>query len=320
MRRWRWRTKNLTQRRKEAKVKRLREVKVKLRRDTVIDGSVEQAGKVVEVDRQEALRLTRHDLIDPLEDYWQDRIEQVYPKRQGAIGEIKDVMVFVPAYRLEAETVQAVVSLRWDGPFDYAQGRALTIVIQWDNPYFHEEERKKRHVDIENVLHQYERGRETFLAGKYDAMLVIESDIIPPADALEKLAKVKADVVYGVYRFRRSNVINIFERYPDKNGIPPRNVGESLSAKPYLLRRAVQQGIYPCSGAGLGCALIRRKVLETIEFRKEVDLAAHCDTYFNRDVLKHGFSQAAEMTVICGHKDDDGIVFWPEFPKDKKTG
>lgn len=284
-------------------------MKVKLRQATVIEGSVEKAGTVVDVDRLTAKALVRRDLIDPLEDYWQDRIEQVYPKRQSPMGEIKDVMVFIPAYRLEAETIQAVTALQWGGP--------LTVVIQWDNPYFHEEERKKRHVDIENVLHQYERGRETFLAGKYDAMLVIESDIIPPADALEKMAKVKADVVYGVYRFRRSNVINIFERYPDKNGIPPRNVGESLSAKPYLLRRAVAQGVYPCSGAGLGCALIRRKVLEKVEFRKEVDLAAHCDTYFNRDVLKHGFSQAAEMTVICGHKDVDGILFWPELPEKK---
>lgn len=285
-------------------------MKVKLLVDTVVDGSVEKAGSLVDVDRGLYLHLVRRDFIEPLSDSWQDRIEQVYPARLGVNGPIKNVMVFVPAFRLEPETVAAVMGLRWGG--------SLTVVVQWDNPFSFGDVRKNKQVGILNTLNQYKRGRELFLSGPYDAMLVVESDIIPPVDALEKMSRVNADCVYGVYRFRRSDVINIFERYPDKNGKPPRNVGESLSAKPYLLRRAIQQGVYPCSGAGLGCILIRRAVLERIEFRHADDFAAHCDTYFNRDVLAAGFSQVAEMSVICGHKDEDGIVFWPELPAQRR--
>ncbi|NJN53290.1 MAG: hypothetical protein HC804_00155 [Anaerolineae bacterium] len=210
---------------------------------------------------------------------------------------IKRVQVFTPIYRLEPETVQAVLALQWDGPISW--------VFQRDNPL--------PVVDREsgrlNILHQYQQARDRFLSGNDDALLVIESDIVPPADALRKLAALDADVAYGVYRFRVSNVINIFERYPGEP--PPRNEGQSLSLHRRKLARAVRVGSVPCTGGGLGCALIKRHVLEAIPFRLEN--TAHCDSYFNRDVLHHGFEQMAEMTVICGHKAEDGRMLWPEL-------
>lgn len=203
-----------------------------------------------------------------------------------------DVLVFTPVYRLEPEMVQAVAALEWDGP--------LTWLFQRDNPTDN---------GRENILHQYIRGRETFLNGRWDAMLVIESDIIPPADTLLKLDALQADVAYGVYRFRHSDNINIFERYPGT----PRNEGESLSIRPEKLADALSRGFIPCSGGGIGCTLIRRNVLEVIQFRQEE--TAHCDTYFNRDVLHRGFTQRADMSVVCGHKDETGAVIWPQWAK-----
>ena len=151
---------------------------------------------------------------------------------------VKDVLVFTPILRLEPETVQALASLEWESP--------LSFLLQRDNPMPDQRDRLK--VGVMNHLHQFQRGREMFLAGSYDAMLVIESDIIPPVDALKKLAALDADCAYGVYRFRASNAINIYERYKQ----PARNMGESLSAHPRRLNAAVKAGITPCSGAGFG--------------------------------------------------------------------
>ncbi len=199
------------------------------------------------------------------------------------------VMVFTPyGPRLEDETVQAVLGLDWPGP--------LRVVFQADNPH---------QAGRENILHQYTKGRELFLAGDDEAMLVIEADIIPPPEALLKLALLKADVAYGVYRFRHSPVINVFERYPGN----PRNEGESLSIHPEKLRQARQARVIPCSGGGLGCALIRRKVLEKFLFWHGEN--GCCDTYFNRDVMQAGLVQRADMSVICGHKDETGVIVWP---------
>jgi hypothetical protein len=209
---------------------------------------------------------------------------------------IRDVLVFVPVYRLEPETVQAVYHLEWDGP--------LSWLFQRDNPYG--DSRPKG-----NQVHQYQRGREAFLRGRYDAMLVVESDIIPPRDALRRLVALGADCGYGVYQFRRSRVINIFELYPTAE---VRNVGESLSIKPHLVARALREGKIPCSGGGLGICLIRRRVLERIDFRlPDGEEGGFCDSLFTDDVLHNGFSQVADMRVVCGHKDTDGMVYWPEY-------
>ncbi len=214
---------------------------------------------------------------------------------------IEDVLVFTPILRLEPETKQAIFSLEWEeGP--------LSFLLQRDNPMPDQRDRLK--VSVMNHLHQFKRGREIFLAGSYDAMLVIESDIIPPVDTLQKLAALNADCAYGVYRFRASNVINIYEKYPQ----PARNVGESLSAHPRKLKVAVKQGVTPCSGAGFGCILIKRKVIEDVPFYVEWPKdGAHCDTPWNRDVYQKGYSQMADMSVICGHKTPKGEVLWPEL-------
>lgn len=210
---------------------------------------------------------------------------------------LQNILVFIPVYRLEPETARAVLRFAFKG--------SISWLFQDDNPLI-----DGKH----NILWQYQRGREVFLNGPWDAMLVIESDIIPPVDTVERLADLDADCAYGVYRFRVSNVINIFERYPDKGGRPPRNVGESLSTKPQLLKRARKVGRWPCSGAGLGCVLIRRHVLVKIDFRMEEPGGAHCDTFFNRDVLAAGYSQWADMNLVCGHKHESGEILWPDFP------
>ncbi len=214
---------------------------------------------------------------------------------------IEDVLVFTPILRLEPETRQAIFSLELeDDP--------LSFLLQRDNPMPDQRDRLK--VSVMNHLHQFQRGREMFLAGSYDAMLVIESDIIPPVDTLQKLAALDADCAYGVYRFRASNVINVYERYPQ----PARNMGESLSVHPRKLKAAVRQGIYPCSGMGFGCILIKREVLKAIPFETEWPKnGSHCDTFWTRDVYKAGYSMMADMSIICGHKTPEGEVLWPEL-------
>jgi hypothetical protein len=204
-----------------------------------------------------------------------------------------DVMVFVPVYRLEPETVSAVFDLEWEGP--------MTFVFQEDNPHAG----TCRETGIKNHLHQYQRGRELFLRGNYEAMLVIESDIIPPRDALMKLAAVDADLAYGVYVFRVTQVVNVFEAYPR----PSRNPGESLSVRglwPRLRNRVID-----CSGGGLGCVLIKRHVLEEQGFRLNDNGAAFCDSPFTVDCWRAGYEMKADTSVICGHIREDGEVLWP---------
>jgi hypothetical protein len=222
-----------------------------------------------------------------------------------------DVLVFTPVLRIEPETVQAITSLEWDGP--------ISFLLQRDNPFFTRKGIRDRveaqgEAEIDeahaNVLHQYQRGRETFLAGRYDAMLIIEHDIIPPADTLTKLAALEADLAYGVYMFRgKMPVVNVMNRYypwPQAS----RNVGESLSLHPELWEKALSEGQTECSGAGLGCVLIQRKVLEEMPFEPPED-RGYFDNEWLYKVHRAGYKMMADMSVICGHKSADGQVLWP---------
>lgn len=209
---------------------------------------------------------------------------------------VQDVLVFTPVLRLEPETVAGIFALEWDGP--------LSILFQRDNPVVGDDPRA---AGYQNHLHQYQRGRELFLSGGYDALLVIESDIIPPPDTLKRLAALPADIAYGAYLFRGGRVVNILERY---YGWPRqcRNMGESLTGRG-LWNAAVEQGVIDCSGSGLGCVLIHRHVVEAVPFDPAVE-GGFFDWQWTQAVYSAGYRMMADTAVQCGHKDTSGEVLW----------
>jgi len=160
--------------------------------------------------------------------------------------------------------------------------------------------------DYRNVLHQYRKARKRVLRGGYDALLTIEHDIIAPPDALQQLWDTGAPVAYGIYLFRGSrNVVNAFRMV---NGPNP---DMSLSQFPELLEKARRDVVIEASGLGNGCTLIRREVLEKIDFREnDNDDSPIPDIPFSRDCMKEGFKQVAHFGVQCGHIVSDKILWF----------
>lgn len=212
---------------------------------------------------------------------------------------IQDVLVFTPVLRLEPETVRSIFALEWGG--DGTEHRSISFLLQRDNPTGN---------PYRDHLHQYQRGREVFLAGSYDAMLIVESDIIIPADGLKRLAALDTDVAYGCYCYRDGHVVNLLERYypwPEQAANP----GESLSIR-RLWHAAQKKGIIDVSGSGLGCILVKRHVIEAIPFEDEM---THGDKQFmdfpwTCAVYDAGFRMLADANVQCGHIHKDGSELW----------
>lgn len=205
---------------------------------------------------------------------------------------MRDVLIFTPVLRLEERTIQALMRLEWEG--------SLSLLLQRDNPTGDR---------VQDHLHQYRRGREIFLRGPYEGMLIVESDIVPPPDTLQRLSALDCDVAYGCTVFRAKGsqeVVNILERYPGE----ARNTGESLTVRG-LWQDALRRGIVECSGAGLACLLVRRHVLDEVPF-EPAEGGAFCDVRWTEEVYRAGFSMKAETRVLCGHIDEDGTVLWPE--------
>lgn len=226
-----------------------------------------------------------------------------------------------PAYIIKPQTwasIQAAFAA-YDGPIDW-------MFTNGDNPESH---------PFQNVMRHHNRAREIFLAGDYDYFLSVESDMIIPPDAISKLLEADADLAYGLYVFRHMS--EQFKRWSafyelDLFG------GWSLSKQPQLAR-SLWGKIISVKGIGMGCTLIKRRVLEKIYFRmytgREDDWIVQaykdqmlrnspqinpfkernnmlCDDWFlAMDAQHYEFTQKAHLGVACGHVWGNDIL-WPD--------
>ena len=196
------------------------------------------------------------------------------------------VYAFTPTYAnaLRPETVASVIAQRWGGRLTWQIGR--------HNPY--------PAPDMRNVGAQYDKARSTFLAGDYDALWLVEHDMVLPPDALAKLVDTDAQVVYAPYMLRHgTNVLSAWRYEGDKA------LGESLSLHRADLKRAKLQPVTRVSGVGFGCTLLRREVVVQIPFRV-TDAAP--DTPFATDCLAAGIVAVARWDAACGHIHEGAIL------------
>lgn len=158
-----------------------------------------------------------------------------------------------------------------------------------------------------NILAQYKRARALTLAGNHSHLLTFEHDMVAPPDGLKMLLEIDAPVVYGLYVLRHGrNVINAWRKNPASN-----YPGMSLSLFPDELRAARKKVIVEVSGVGFGFTLIRRDVLEAIDFHAAVGGRSQVpDVPFSADCLQHGFMQICRFDVECGHIDQHGSILW----------
>lgn len=204
--------------------------------------------------------------------------------------------LFCPTYQVNGidqvhvRTLQSIYNM--EGDFAFRLGRY--------NPY------NVRHL---NILNQYRTGRRLFLECNYTHFMTVEHDMIVPPDALGKLLAVGAPVVYGLYMFRHnSQAVNAYT-------LPTgRNPGTSLSHYPDLLKRAAEEVTPEVGGAGFGCMLVERHVLENLDFHGKQG-ADSCipDVEFALDCYAAGYKQICHFGVKCGHIDQDGTVLYPQI-------
>jgi hypothetical protein len=195
------------------------------------------------------------------------------------------VLVFCPTYRLEPETVQAIFGQDYAGATDFYFTR--------DNPYSQEVQR-----GYFNIWHNLTKARRHFLNASYDAMLIVESDIIPPADALTKLTELDADIAGGLYVMRHdAPVANAFVHVPNQS-----------SPGTYLVKNELQ-GVMKTNGVCMGCVLIHRHVIEEMPFKMH-DSAAP-DWAFMTDCNAAGYVTVCDTSIECGHKKPSGEILWP---------
>lgn len=207
------------------------------------------------------------------------------------------VLAATPHNRLEPDTIRAVFAQTYAGSLDHHFTR-------------HNPER----IPGMNIVRAYQRLRAVFLAGDYTDLWIVENDIIPPPNALERLLAVEADVVYGTYCFRRGTpVVNVMQH---------ETTNPLTRDDPRRWERLFAAGaIVECAGLGFGCTVIRRHVIERFEMRTRIG-GGDTDTELARDVKAAGLTQKAHLGVVCGHIRPTHETIWPtaEPPYYRKAG
>jgi hypothetical protein len=206
---------------------------------------------------------------------------------------MKRVLMFTPTNRLEPEALGALLSVEYSGPLDR--------LIARDNP-----ETKQLFL---NIVYNYQKAQRICLAEGYDALFTVESDVLIPPYALERLLAIDADIAYGVYAFRQgAAILNITH--------PRTYASFSFHMKEW---KALFGQVIECSGLGYGCTLIQRRVLEQHAIHTESD-GGDSDTVLARWARENGIRQMADTSVICGHKRPDRVTLWPERDRIRQEG
>jgi hypothetical protein len=160
----------------------------------------------------------------------------------------------------------------------------------------------------DNIVRKFNEARAMMLANGYDALMTIESDTIVPKDALKRLAAVDADVAYGLYTWRNGFPYwTAYVELDECHGLPISVMGEEAV-------KGAWGTVIETKGVGNGCTLIRRKVLEALEFQWTPGEFGCCDWHMAVDCQKLGFVQKHDMGVVCGHISVNPVhrILWPD--------
>jgi len=149
------------------------------------------------------------------------------------------------------------------------------------------------------VIRDHNMIRNKVLKEGFDYLLILDQDVIPPKDVIDRLIAANKDVAAGLY-FGSHDINGSVKTMPfawvfSKGEKDWHNTG-------YLVEEEMWPGkLLKVAFTGMGCILISRKVLEKIEFRYDVNMDAWDDRWLGYDVWDKGFEFWCDTGVKCKH-------------------
>jgi GT2 family glycosyltransferase len=141
--------------------------------------------------------------------------------------------------------------------------------------------------------------RELVLDGGYDFMLHLETDVIPPADIIERLMmheKLIAGASYDInFGSKRQAMVQTDE--PFGSHIRFRQVEMIEEDEPAFYDGSLKEVYH----IGIGCILIHKNVLERVQFEYQDGMDMHPDTFFAVRCHDEGFPIHCDTSIYCDH-------------------
>jgi len=167
-----------------------------------------------------------------------------------------------------------------------------------------EKEKIKKIVNGRKIIRKYA------LKNNYDYLLFLDTDVLIPSKALERLLGHRKDVISGVYL---SNFVfdEKQEIHPVLYAIVP---GNDEGARLMQQKEVGGEELIEIAACGLGCCLISKKVLEKVDIRYFEKSNSGEDIAFCVDARKNKFKIFTDTSIKCLHMayplDDERINFF----------
>jgi hypothetical protein len=158
----------------------------------------------------------------------------------------------------------------------------------------------------QHVVDQFNRVADKVVNEGYDYVLIVESDVAPPAGALQKLVAADADVVSAVVKYHRYSNQSLDDLYKDLVCAGYFLSEDKLAPIHNASRNEIEGKTWtfktnPLMLAGTGCILIKRRVFENgVRFICNYNYASY-DIFFWRDIRKAGFNAVIDGNIFCEH-------------------
>ena len=142
--------------------------------------------------------------------------------------------------------------------------------------------------------------RDCVLENKFDYLLSLECDLLPNRDVgyhmLERLEDNKVDACAVPYLINKKRGICCITK---KIVIANNKTFPAVMQLPGYIDGEIKEIE---NGAGIGCVMIKRKVLEKIKFRSGRD---HADTYFWHDFHQEKFKGIIDTSQFVIHRNEE---------------
>lgn len=158
----------------------------------------------------------------------------------------------------------------------------------------------------EYIAASRERCRIKFLSGDYDYFFSLECDVFPQPDVVEKLLKHNLDVVGCTYFTEKGyhSHLQLQTIYKFHDDFKTHNREYKIRFLTFEESQLFMNGkVKPVYGAGIGCVLIKRNVLEDIKFRIEKDKVGFDDSFFHNDLWICQIDFNIDTSMIPEHRN-----------------
>ena len=165
---------------------------------------------------------------------------------------------------------------------------------------------------FEKMADSHNQIKRYFLDSEAQYLLHLESDVFPPKDVIEQLLWARKPVVNAMYQvfdashrqpcIKLTNYMHEFSRFFDNH--------KSLDGCYHWWLEGKPQPVFI---GGIGCCLMKRKVMKHFGFRYDTTLTENYppDSYFAEDLRAKGIKNYVHTGVVCFHwnREDWGRHF-----------